>query len=284
MCIDFSVTGDGTPLVDGEYVKYEWFSAYGLTVSAVANDGSFTPDGKPRIFDTADPGTNNGNGDPDLGSPNEKCSPAGPGYGYGGRPGQPGENCVPQGNVLIIQEQDKADPDDDSEGGNITFTFDFPVEEVVSVGLMDIEEQGRDFIEILRNDGSDPVIFPILGLGDNSIQNETIREEFVKAVTISFIRSGAVRFICFCPSVSDADTSKPIISPTSIPVGVPPAPTRSPDTAANGGSAVDHGRVHCCASCDLCSRSNSDLHCQDHQHIGTNGCSDYQYSYHGHVR
>lgn len=37
-------------------------------------------------------------------SPNIQCAPSGPGRGRGGQPGMPGENCIEQGNVLVVQE------------------------------------------------------------------------------------------------------------------------------------------------------------------------------------
>jgi hypothetical protein len=60
----------------------------------------------PRTLDTANPGEEPF-GDADLGAPNEKCTPPGPGVGAGGEPGLPGENCSPLGNVLIIQEENE---------------------------------------------------------------------------------------------------------------------------------------------------------------------------------
>lgn len=41
-------------------------------------------------------------GDLDLGAPNERCG--GPGIGEDGEPDGKGPNCLPLGNVLIVQE------------------------------------------------------------------------------------------------------------------------------------------------------------------------------------
>ena len=72
-------------LARGEYVKDQW-KKNGLTITA---KGGYSPNGtEARIFDTARLGVN---GNPDLGSPNEKCG--GPGKGRGGQPGMKGENC-----------------------------------------------------------------------------------------------------------------------------------------------------------------------------------------------
>ena len=59
---------------------------------------------KPRIFDTSNPGTVEA-GDPDLGSPNEKCNGGGPGVGLGREPGSTGENCKPLEYALIVQKK-----------------------------------------------------------------------------------------------------------------------------------------------------------------------------------
>lgn len=89
--IDFDELPSGEPLQAGRYVRSEWLDAYGLKLSASGGFIDF-----PRIFDTSD-------NDPGLGSPNESCSPPGPGKGEGGAFEQPGENCIPQGNALIVQ-------------------------------------------------------------------------------------------------------------------------------------------------------------------------------------
>ena len=128
------MTPDGTVLEGGDYVSLEWFSAYGITIKASSTNGGYTPDGQARIYDTSIPGE-----DLDLGSPNKKCTPSGPGVGVGGEPGQPGENCVPQGNVLIIQDGRTDKPSDNGFGGSIEFCFDTPAPEVYSIGLMDID-------------------------------------------------------------------------------------------------------------------------------------------------
>lgn len=70
--LDFETTGDGTPLNGGDYVgDSEWLTgSYSLIISANTTDGGFTPNDRVRIFNTSNPGTNQLNGDPDLGSPN----------------------------------------------------------------------------------------------------------------------------------------------------------------------------------------------------------------------
>jgi hypothetical protein len=85
------------------------------------------------IFDSAQPTGN----DTDLGSPNEDFGS--PGRGCGGEEGQPGENRMPLGNILIISEDgNQDDPDDYYTGGTLIFTFVIPAK-VHELQLIDID-------------------------------------------------------------------------------------------------------------------------------------------------
>jgi hypothetical protein len=163
--VDFDALPDGTTLPGGLYVHKEWFDAYGLTLWASGGLKNY-----PRLFNTSDVGSN-GNGDPDLGAPNKRCSPPGPGEGEGGEPDMPGANCEPQGNVLIVQEDNgsPARPDDSGRGGTITFTFSPLARSVVDIGLMDIDEPGTT-IDVTYVDASGlerTSSFNVTGLGAN---------------------------------------------------------------------------------------------------------------------
>lgn len=194
--IDFETAANGTPLVAAAYVKDEW-SIHGITVSAFSTNGGFTPDGKPRLFDTANPGTT-ANGDPDLGSPNKLCIPSGPGVGVGGIPTSIGANCDPQGLVLIVQEQDQPAPDDNAQGGEIVFDFAYPTD-VNSLGLMDIEPLGNlTSVVVTKSDGASVVQINSQGFGDNSVENIAINVVDAKQVKINFRNSGAVTYLDLC--------------------------------------------------------------------------------------
>lgn len=93
------------------------------------------------IFDSANPT----GGDPDLGTPNQTFG--GPGIGAGGEMGQPGENGVALGNLLIVAEDiiDVGgdgfvdDPDDEAGGGVVRFDFTSPTN-VLWVKIIDIDD------------------------------------------------------------------------------------------------------------------------------------------------
>jgi hypothetical protein len=129
-----------------------------LKVTAKGRDGTgYTPNGKARIFDSADPT----GGDKDLGSPNQSCEGGGPGFGFGGKPGKRGENCNPLGKLLIIQESKKDSPDDHWKGGTFTFTSTGGTEMTyLNIGVID-----ADYTEITLDHS---VKFD--GVGDNGFQ------------------------------------------------------------------------------------------------------------------
>ena len=181
---DGTVANPGTPIPNGAYVEDEW-EEYSLIVSAKGGFGTL-----PRIFDTAQVG-NDLYGDPDLGSPNEKCTPPGPGVGLGGEPGEPGENCEYLGNVLIIQEDntDTTIPDDNAEGGTITLEFVPPAVFVTQIGLLDVDYETS--LVVTQTDGTVTTI-PVPILGDNSKQSVPVNLPDVSKIDVVLTRSAAV--------------------------------------------------------------------------------------------
>lgn len=136
--IDFTRDGGG-PLKKYEYIKK-------LNVGPPIDYRFSTPGnacGHPRIFQTNNPPS----GYEALGSPNEACSPAGPGKGEAGAPGQPGENCVdpkewPLGNVLVVQDDSKCDKKPavpDPNGGTILVEFS----KIINVGEIRVLNVGK---------------------------------------------------------------------------------------------------------------------------------------------
>lgn len=197
--LDFNKDGDGNAIAGTPYIHpKEYWDSHGVRIQAY---GGYTPDSKARIYDSSFYATNNHNGDPDLGSPNEHCPGGGPGKGNGGKPTlsngdpNPGANCVEQGNVLIVQESNKAYADDNGSGGQIKFTFRYPVT-LESVGLMDIDEGGGDFIEVDSEFGYQKHY--VSGFGDNSIETVVLNVKKVTKLYINLPGSGAVRYLKFC--------------------------------------------------------------------------------------
>ena len=213
--IDFETAANGARINRGDYVSNQWKSL-GLQIAA---SGTKSSEKGARIFDTTNPGTEEA-GDPDLGAPNERCNPAGRGHGEGGEPGQPGVNCKPQGNALIVQEDnDKPDiPDYNVKGGTITFNFFEPGGKTISeIGLLDIEYFTR--VEVSLDNGKwgfTNKVMQVPILGDNSFQVVRIDTERVIQIKVIMSRSGAVTFISFCnvPTASQIATALPAFVPT----------------------------------------------------------------------
>jgi hypothetical protein len=93
-----------------------------------------------NVFDSSNIASADPSDDPDLGSPNQYCTPSGPGVGNGGKPDAPFSNCEPQGNLLIIQNprNPENDPNDNNSGGCLFFKFERLVE-LVNMGLLDMD-------------------------------------------------------------------------------------------------------------------------------------------------
>ena len=98
--LNFDVDASGAAIVPGQILDDEWNTpAFGNLVITTANP-TFTP---VVAFDSSAPT----GGDVDLGSPNTLCPGGGPGIGDAlgsGGPGSPYPNCIPLGNLIIIEE------------------------------------------------------------------------------------------------------------------------------------------------------------------------------------
>ena len=159
---------------------------------------------------------------------NRACPIPGPGRGVYGRPGREGENCVPQGNVLIIQESNKSEPDSNAKGGVICFSaVDNGTFDVLSIGLMGIPRGPDTFIEVLTTSSVVPTRFNIMGLGRNSVQTVDINLDDATKLCVYLPGEGAITSITVC-----GDGRVPSASPSLIPDGpiMPPveAPVNNP--------------------------------------------------------
>jgi outer membrane protein assembly factor BamB len=170
------------------------------------------------LFDSGNPT----GGDFDLGTPNQDFG--GPGIGAGGRQGQPGQNSVALGNLVIIAQNVidangnglVDDPNDESAGGRIFFEFLAP-QEVNSLRLVDAE--GGEISGYIRTyDANSQLLsaIPVYPVGDNGVQEVGIRERGVKWLEVELVGSGGVQGIFTCdpwplPTPTPTPTAPPVM-------------------------------------------------------------------------
>lgn len=137
-------------------------------------------------------------------TPCRQCDEPGPGVGVFGRPGFAGENCVPQGNVLVIQESDKDAPDDNRNGGVLCFEATGSPLEVQSIGLMGIPSGPHYFLEVFVEGQALPERIAIDGLGTNAVQDVPVNLKRVTSFCLFLPGEGAVTNLSMCkrPPVS----------------------------------------------------------------------------------
>lgn len=219
--LDWEQDADGNPLTSGQVIDDEYHNTTGISVTVRAQSDS----GVAAIFPShAPPGI-----DYDIGTPNETCPVSGPGEGAGGEVGQVGENCMAHGNVLIMPTVGDGDgdgfidgdPNDDDDGGTISFIFSDPVT-VDFIEVLDQESEENLVIESY-GDVAGTVLLDTQnpsGYGDNSYENIPIQIDGVRRIEFDFLGSGAVSSIGFTPqdptavSLSAVDASA--IAPTGI--------------------------------------------------------------------
>jgi hypothetical protein len=243
----------------GEWITTKWLATAGLTVHVEAPSCGFVKmiNGlrAARVFDTSNPGTTS-NGDPDLGSPNQGCQyyqgdpwffkpnvvgTPWPGIGLGGDPRtQPVQeywNCVPQGMVLIVDENGDGpgiNPDDAACGGTIVFTINDP-SFITTLGIIDVDDNGIP-VQVIAKDaaGQNHTHLSPNNVGNNGLYKMTLNIPNVVEVRVRFPGSGAVSYLNYeyCPGVTieQAPTKQPTKSPTK-------APTKVSEHAV---SSIDH--------------------------------------------
>ena len=100
--------------------------------------------------------------------------------------------------VLIIQESNKSTPDDNANGGTLTFTFNTPVL-FADIGLMDVANTQLQRIVFTYEDGG-VENFTYKAFGDNSVQRVIVNKRNVRKVDVYASSSMAVVELNFCPS------------------------------------------------------------------------------------
>jgi hypothetical protein len=151
----------------------------------------------PRIFNTEGLGKATVSGNRHIRSPHHSCprAPKSSAWGIGGRHGQPGHNCDPKGNGLIIQKLKATIPDASEGDGTITFDFDPPVAEVRSIGFLNIDSN-TDFLRVSAL--SEKFMVPILGLGFNAAQDVEVDAKNVRSVEVHMHGPRAITHFTFC--------------------------------------------------------------------------------------
>jgi len=182
VCINFDETSKGIPLdLPAGTVITNQFAGLGFNVSAVDKLGNPK---KAIIFDSANPT----GGDTDL---------ATPGYGFG--------NNVAEGKIIIIQEHNVDanndglidTPDDNADGGNMFFDFDFDVH-VDELTFVDVDGLEASWVQGIDSNNVIVGTIPLANLGDNSRQTINIDLDNVRRFKVHFGGSGSVAGFCFC--------------------------------------------------------------------------------------
>lgn len=178
----------------GQDVSTAYQASYGLTISAstLASAYSSIP-ATPVIFDSSSPVCN-----PELGTPNDQCTPPGSGVGSGGTPGQPGENCASQGNVLVVQDSSVSSTCAAPNGGVLTFDFANPVG-ILDVGLLNVPSDQKAKVEVSCPAG-ESYGKTVTGLGANGAINVSVMKGNVVQMVVTFPSASAVTYIDLCLS------------------------------------------------------------------------------------
>lgn len=210
--LDWEEDAAGNPLQSGQVIDDEYHATSGVSVTVKVesryNIAAIFPSHNPPVSGSTVI-------DPDLGTPNETCPGGGPGVGDGGEVGEPGENCMSHENVLIIPtvpDRDgdgfiDGDPNDDADGGTITFLFS---EEVIIDYAEILDQESSEALTI--NAYADTAGTQVLvsanpaGFGDNSYENLAINALGARRIDFAFAGSGAIASVAYTPVTQTAIT------------------------------------------------------------------------------
>lgn len=184
--LDFDFAPGLDEPVAGQLIGLDYADA-GIIITAVnKGDG---PD-QTIIFDSSNPT----GGDEDLATP-------GPGAGNGDALGN---LLIVAENLVDVDTDDLVDsPDDERDGGVITFDF---VEgaDVDSLTVVDIDDASLSEIRVTQ-DGGAVTTFPLVDVGDNGVQTINIRLTMVTKLELDLGGSGALAEVMLlpCPIIAD---------------------------------------------------------------------------------
>jgi hypothetical protein len=182
---DTSTTGVPIGLKVGEVFTDQMAPTLGFQLTAESRVG---PIDKAVVFDTARPT----GGDTDLMTP-----------------GYHPTNHVPLGQVAVLAENEVDldhdglidDPDDDANGGWMTFDFQYDVV-FQSATVIDIDVGEQSFFTLYDANGRTIGFVPLAELGDNSVQTVTPAIGGARKVVLELGGSGALAGFEFCHDLS----------------------------------------------------------------------------------
>lgn len=117
--------------------------------------------------------------------------------------------CVPQGNVLVVQELGRgADvPDDEQKGGTITVTFDRPVTPI-TLSVVDVDF-GREAGTVRMYDSDDNLLddLPLAAPGNAGFDSNFLGDPNVRRIEIELSGSGSINDIQWCIANSSIEAT-----------------------------------------------------------------------------
>lgn len=188
--LDFNTNAQGEDLPAGTVITNQ-YADWGITISTENNHRKHPA--KAILFNSSNPS----GGDVDLGTPNEAYN--GPGKGEGGE-----TNKTALGNLLIVAENATDangdglvdEPDDEANGGVITFTFQ-EATNINGLTLVDIDKYEKGAIFVVTDAEGKVREYPLKGLGDNSVVEVQRGWTNVKTLKVVFPGSGAIAELRF---------------------------------------------------------------------------------------
>lgn len=187
-CDLYDLTFDDKSFTPGAYVSLQW-SDHKIKFTGKELDtgsGGFIPEGHLRLFDTSTAINSDGYGTSDLKGT--------------------------YGNVLIIQEADRAQWKANEAGGVVDITFAAPASELNEIGLLNVVKDVS--VRVTSNDGS-VSNFLVTAAGAGSYKVVVIDKRNVVAVELVLSGPTAITHIAFC---EERDNTKvPSLAPTLLP-------------------------------------------------------------------
>lgn len=234
--IDWETDCMGNPFPEGLYVPSNAYDCIGLTVT---NNETLPL----VLFNSAAPTGN----DPDLGTPSENCPTCNAPMSCPGTSNNPNgglTNCVPQGLILITEENPVdanmdglEDNPDDHNVSDVTFSFVNPV----TINTLSFVDDSQGTITFTFADGSTQTTTLTGGL-DNDVYTQIFNNSDVTDIRVELTSSGAVSIVDFCydvPGGPTCDLIAPVLgADVDICAGDDPGPIEVLSNASGTGTIM----------------------------------------------